>query len=296
VPVPDPIEYADFLRNYVEMAFLKRLLAESGDTKNGDKKVVDSSSVVDLGVPSLMLSDCELLFEILQSNNAMPKTAVLLLAPRDFMDNTVAVDRNLFLHEINGRITASELFSSKSYGNFFGKLFAAADYGVNETARQFRTGWQRVILGVKRWGRKRKKEMVTPDRELALRYFYFGNGKLPDLDVYKTRYNPPNRERINEQLAAMSRLLDMLKANSVNTTVVLMPLTRENFALIDDQAKFQIFTGMARECEKRDVQYIVAPNLDSYERGDFLDSVHLNAPGGNKFFRRLAKVLSEPQQ
>lgn len=296
VPVPDPIEYADFLRNYVEMAFLKRLLAESGDTKNGDKKVVDSSSVVDLGVPSLMLSDCELLFEKLQSNNAMPKTAVLLLAPRDFMDNTVAVDRNLFLHEINGRITASELFSSKNYGNFFGKLFAAADYGVNETARQFRTGWQRVILGVKRWGRKRKKEMVTPDRELALRYFYFGNGKLPDLDVYKTRYNPPNRERINEQLAAMSRLLDMLKANSVNTTVVLMPLTRENFALIDDQAKFQIFTGMARECEKRAVRYIVAPNLDSYERGDFLDSVHLNAPGGNKFFRRLAKVLSEPQQ
>ena len=289
MPVPDPVEYADFLINYTEMAHLKRVLAEKNNSKGVDLK---TRSIVDLGVPSLMLSDCELLFEKLQSNKAMPETAVLLLAPRDFMDNTVAVDRNLFLHEIKGRITPAELLASTSAGEFAGKVIAASNYGVNEWTRQFRNALQRIFLGVKKLGRRPKKEAVMQDREAALRYFYFGNGKLPDLEIYKKRYNPPNLKQIEEQLAAMGRLLDILKANSVKTTVVLMPLTKENFALIEDQAKFQVFSGMARECERRNIQYVVAPNLDAYDRTDFLDSVHLNALGGDKFFRRLASVLS----
>ncbi len=78
------------------------------------------ASIVDLGVPSLMLSDCDLLFEKLQRNDALPETVVvllllllllLLLAPRDFMDNSVSADRNLLMHEINGRSTLKELFS-----------------------------------------------------------------------------------------------------------------------------------------------------------------------------------------
>lgn len=280
VPVPDPIEYADFLRDYMQMAHFKKLLGAGG------------SSVVDLGVPSLMLSDCDLLFEKLQCNGTLPDSAVLLLAPRDFMDNTVAVDRNLFLHEISGRISASELFSSGDVNVFFAKLFSAASYGVNEWARQFRTGWQRVTLGVKRLGRQPKKEADLQDLDMALRYFYFGSGKLADLDVYQQRYNPPDRERIKEQLAAMGRLLDRLKARAVKTTVVLMPLTNENLALIEDQAKFQILTGMAIECEKRQVKYVVASKLDAYDKSDFVDSVHLNAPGGDKFFRRLAAILN----
>lgn len=298
VPVPDPIEYAEFLKNYREMAHFKKLLGQMpggiGAGADNSTARATNTSVVDLGVPSLMLSDCDLLFEKLQNNGTLPDRAVLLLAPRDFMDNTVAVDRNLFLHEINGRISTSELLSSENPTVFCGKLVSAANYGVNEWARQFRSGWQRVILAVKRLGRQPKKEAVMQDREVALRYFYFGSGKLADLDVYKQRYNPPDRERIKEQLAAMGRLLDRLKAKAVKTTVVLMPLTRENIALIDDQAKFQILTGMTVECEKRKVQYIIASKLDAYDKNDFVDSVHLNAPGGDKFFRRLASLLNAP--
>jgi hypothetical protein len=289
VPVTDPVEYADFLTNYVEMAYFKKLYAQ---TSPGDV-LLPSASIVDLGVPSLMLSDCDLLFEKLQRNDTLPDTVILLLAPRDFMDNTVATDRNLFLHEINGRITPKELFSSSNVPEFFEQVHKSMNYGVNAWCKQFRTGGQKVALAVKKLGRKPRKETFTggPTREEALHHFYFGDGKLSDLGVYKKRYSPADHDRIKEQLAALGKLLDRLKNRSVKTVVVSMPLTPENIALIDKEARQEILDGMRSACNARSIAFLTADDLGSYANSDFVDSVHLNATGGDKFFRHLASAI-----
>ncbi|MCC7530216.1 MAG: hypothetical protein IT342_16960 [Candidatus Melainabacteria bacterium] len=290
VPVPDPFEYADFLSNYVEMAHFKKLYAQ---TSAGDV-LLPSASIVDLGVPSLMLSDCDLLFEKLQHNDALPETVVLLLAPRDFMDNTVAAERNLFMHEINGRITLKELFNSVRAQQFFANLYSAINYGANAWCKQFRSGGQRVALAIKKLGRKPRNQTLAggPSREKALHHFYFGDGKLSDLAVYQKRYNPPDHVRIKEQLAAMAKLLARLKANSVRIVVVSMPLTPRNIALIDKDAHTEILEGMRSVCKACAVPSLTEEDFGTYENSDFVDSVHLNVIGGDKFFRRLAGLIS----
>ncbi len=290
VPVPDPIEYADFLSSYVEMAHFKKLYAQ---TSPGDV-LLPRASIVDLGVPSLMLSDCNLLFEKLQRNDALPETVVLLLAPRDFMDNTVALERNLFMHEINGRITLKELFNSGGAQQFFANIYSAMNYGANAWCKQFRTGGQRVALAIKKLGRKPRNETLAagPSREEALHHFYFGDGNLSDLAVYRKRYNPADHVRIEEQLHAMRKLLARLKANSVRTVVVSMPLTPENIALINKDAYSEILEGIRAACNACSVPFFTAENFGTYENSDFVDSVHLNAIGGDKFFRRLAERIS----
>ncbi len=280
VPIPDPIEYADFLTNYVEMAHFKRVLS------------VKANSVVDLGVPSLMLTDCDLLFEKMQMNESLPRVAILMLAPRDFMDNTVAVDRNLFLHEVAGRNTLKEIFNSGSAGLFQAKLIQSMSYGANAWAKQFRSGGQRVLLAVRKLGRKPKAISTgSISHEQALHYFYFGDGKMADLGVYKKRYNPPDYARIKEQITALGRVLDRLKSASVKTIVVSMPLTRENVSLIAPSAYEEIQNGMKTTCAEKSVAFLAADDLGRFEKSDFVDSVHLNAEGGDRFFKQLAKLI-----
>ena len=302
VPVPDPIEYADFLSKYVDMAHFKTLLSatlSSGTAKNQPSAFTDSfmshkASVVDLGVPSLMLSDCDQLFRKLEQNDAMPGHVVLLLAPRDFMDNTVAAERNLFAYEMKGRVTQKELAKSKDAASFFAAAGSALNYCANAWGKQFRSSGQRVLLAVKKLGREPRKEIAAggPTQEQALHHFYFGDGKLSDLGVYKKRYTPADHARIKEQLAALGILLDRLKAHNVHTTVVSMPLTPENIALIDKDARAEIVSGMSAACRSREIQFIPAEEMGTYPNEQVVDSVHLNAKGGHEFFLTLARRLS----
>lgn len=291
MPVPDPFEYADFLTNYVEMAHFKKLYAQTSPAD----VLLPRASIVDLGVPSLMLSDGDLLFEKLQRNDALPESVVLLLAPRDFMDNIAATKRNLFVHEINGRITLKELLNSKSAQEFFANIYNAMDYGGNIWCKQFRTCGQRVALAVKKLGKKPRNETLAwgPTRQAALHNFYFGDGTLPDLGIYKKRYQPADHGRIEEQLAAMDRLLDRLNKESIHTVVVNMPLTKANLALIDQTALREIQTGMKASCARAKVRFIDAQQFESWDDSNFVDSVHLNATGGDKFFQALTRRLSD---
>lgn len=291
VPVPDPIEYADFLNSYTEMAHFKKLYAQTSPGNPSLSRI----SVVDLGVPSLMLTDCLLLFEKLQLNDALPKTVVLLLAPRDFMDNTVAAERNLFRHEIEGRVTLKELVNSKDTISFFANLMQSMNYVANAWFRQFRTSGQRIILAIKKAVRKHQKATVLsgPTIEEAKRYFYFGKGKLSDLGIYKKRYNPADRARIQEQMKAMEMLLDRLKKKSVNVVVVNMPLTKENRALIEKSALDEIQAGMKSLCSRVNVHFVEGESLGPWDNSLFVDSVHLNAKGGDRLFVQLSEILSK---
>lgn len=293
VPVPDPIEYADFLARYVDMAHFKKLYASF----NPGNSLANRASIVDLGVPSLMLSDCVLLFDKLEKNGALPGEVVLLLAPRDFMDNTVAQERNLLAHELNGRITFREISTASDAGSFVSSVGSAINYGANKWARQFRNCGQRVVLALKKMGKSPRQQVMPAGRtqQEALNHFYFGDGKLADLGVYKKRYNPADHVRIKRELSALAGLIDRLKARRVRITVVSMPLTGENIALIEEDAHKEILQGMQEICASRGVSFVADEQLGAYTRSDFVDSVHLNASGGDKFFKALTRLLSAPE-
>ncbi|MBX9949621.1 MAG: hypothetical protein K2Y39_10665 [Candidatus Obscuribacterales bacterium] len=292
VPVPDPIEYADFLTRYVDMAHFRSILMNFGFRVSASNRQV--RSVIDLGVPSLMLSDCVLLFQKLEDNGALPDEVVLLLAPRDFMDNTVAVERNLFSHEINGRVTFRALSRAGDAGEFLSGISAAAGYWANAWCKQFRNSFERVSLAVKKLGRQPNREVLQGGkiRKQALQHFYFGNGKFSDLEIYEKRYNPPDHKRIKKELAAMGTLLDQLQSRNVHTVVVSMPLTEMNIALIDRDAHREILDGMRSACQSRSIRFLSAEQLGNYPSAAFVDSVHLNAKGGHEFFISLARLLT----
>lgn len=287
VPVPDPFEYAEFLRKYLEMAHFKKMLAQSKRLPDAE-----SLSIVDLGVPSLMLSDCHELFQKLQDNQALPSVVVLFLAPRDFMDNTISPERNLFKYEINGKISTKELFNSDSSKMMPEKLVNSLSYETNSWARRFRVSGQRVWLAARKLGKPPRNELAgNLSRDKALEFFYLGNGRFADLALYKKRYNPPDFSGIKRQMAALDSVLQYLKAQSIKTIVVSMPITNANRELIDRTAYSEVTEGMKQTCDAHGVQFISTNELGTYSDADFIDSVHLNAPGGDKLFRHLAEAI-----
>lgn len=289
VPLPDPIENAKFLETYVDMAYFRKQL----ESRNAISK---GQSVVDLGVPSLMLSDCDLLIEKLQNNHCLPAVLVLFLAPRDFMDNTVAAERNLFMHDVKGRVTSAELLGSGSTIEFWNRVGSALSYEFNEWSKRFKSSGQRLMLAIKKGKKKpyQAAQLTGADMEKARHYFYYGSGKLSDLGIYKKRYVPANHTQIKDQMVWLGKVLDRLQSHSVLTYVVNMPLTQANIDLIEPAARDEIYGGMKQACLARHISFIDAPKLDSYSNSDFLDSVHLNVAGGEKLFKRLAQEMTMP--
>lgn len=94
----------------------------------------------------------------------------------------------------------------------------------------------------------------------------------------------------------LERLLALANENSVPVALVEMPLTKENYALLPEDIKAQYKERIKALSDKYKAKLIVPGNSLTFARGDFEDSVHLNARGGNKLFSYIAKEIAADEK
>lgn len=106
---------------------------------------------------------------------------------------------------------------------------------------------------------------------------------------YRVHYSPPNKEKMAKNDRLLQRLAEICQTNGSQLFLVAMPLATENAVLVPQE------TAAGYEQALNDTHQKYACKIvdlrAGFEDGDFMDTVHLNAKGGEKFQRKLARAI-----
>lgn len=118
-----------------------------------------------------------------------------------------------------------------------------------------------------------------------------------DLANYDQRYNPPNFKKFNKQADSLSKLAQLCRTNKVHLLIVNMPLTNANKSLIKPQfysAYIKKLNDLATGnggTATSGVTFIDMSRPEEFPQESFLDSVHLNSTGAQKFEDSLVSTI-----
>ena len=109
------------------------------------------------------------------------------------------------------------------------------------------------------------------------------------LEQYKGHYLPCNKSKIEKNLALLDRLAQVCHKNGAKLYLVKMPLTRENSSLVPAETARGYDSSLKTVADR--YQCKLVDLRDGFEQSDFMDTVHLNAQGGEKLQKKLVSAL-----
>ncbi len=275
-------------------------------------------------VPGSMVSDQYFLLKEAVGQKRAPSLLILTLAPRDFIDNEVG----LRVEETPLRRVLSFLSSNR---HFFPPSLSAQGWQLClESHRRFFSLIQkRVRRALVLWAcavlHREENLWSSQQRMLSNKNGQSDSGlpKAPaidaatsnksgqisekisqsnaladDLRVYRRRYLPLNQALYSMQCNYLNDLLTLAKHEKIGVVVFLMPLSSENRRLLPNGWLNQF----SLNCKKQVAQFgfdIYDLNegvyQSTFQRSDFVDSVHLSLSGAEKFYSIFVeKLLKSP--
>ncbi|MDX2106527.1 MAG: hypothetical protein SFY67_09000 [Candidatus Melainabacteria bacterium] len=109
------------------------------------------------------------------------------------------------------------------------------------------------------------------------------------LDQYRGHYLPSNHTKLEKNLVFLQKIAGLCKEKGVHLYLVAMPITVENSKLVP------IDTAKGYDSNLAQVAHTFGCGLldlrSGFEQSDFIDTVHLNAQGGEKLQKRLVSAL-----
>lgn len=109
------------------------------------------------------------------------------------------------------------------------------------------------------------------------------------LEQYKGHYLPCNKSKIEKNLALLDRLAQVCHKNGAKLYLVKMPLTRENSSLVPAETARGYDASLKAVADR--YQCKLVDLRDGFDHSDFMDTVHLNAQGGEKLQKKLVSAL-----
>lgn len=261
-----------------------------------------------------MASDAYAIADTLFTNKRKPEIIIYNIAPRDFIDNTLASPASTeifrFMSRLGGVRDAG--FQARS------GLWEKVEYGLENISaiyahrHYFVFLQQRYAQGIlKALGQKPSQEVHTPFklRRLALLELPEDMGineriAMPNLpasfvdnsDEYLKRYQPFKEKKFQEQLRYLDKLFAFCRKQNIKLILVNMPLSPENIRLMPP-GTYQLYKNkMAEMAAKYGSNFIDMQDEQAYDRSLFCDTAHMNGRGGLKYFQELAVKLSKLPQ
>lgn len=115
---------------------------------------------------------------------------------------------------------------------------------------------------------------------------------VDNTNEYVHRYRNPNPPGYAAQLQFFNRLLALLKSADIPVVVVGMPSLWPNRVLLPDSFWSQWRQTVAADCRQHGAQFLDWTDSNDFVIDDYLDTVHMNAAGGNKIFRMLSSYIA----
>jgi len=267
---------AIFMPTYSDAKYFHKLLLDQCNR---------SCEIVNLAVASSLMSDHCLLLEAVIAADKNPELLVCGIAPRDFLDNNQPDFRLTPVHTLLADIRP-ELFPSSNSHAPVSRL----DRGVLQIKRAvscLRIQANELFCQVTgRPPNDNASKMVAGELQ-------FPPSKDKDLVVYKKVYTPVNEERFVEQKKYLERLLQDAKKLNIPVVLVSMPITPDNAHLLPPETLAKYNQTIKQAAADYHVQLLDLQQSNSYGPGDYIDSCHLNAGGGAKFYKQLVATICQ---
>lgn len=257
-----------------------------------------SASFSNLSYPGLMISEQYRIFQSILQAGKKPAAVVLSVAPRDFYSNDVAAEvaqRPVF-SLLSGAWSVAELNRKVTPAVAAARLLDVS----KDEIRTYREMWTDQILftdsvlkdaveapsaTLRRWlnGDLVPRLLDVFDAE------EMGN-ELRDLEYYKFRYQPANGKMFAQECDYLRRFIALAREHQIEVALVDMPIAVQNYALIPAEMQKKYAEVLAEAATNPGVR-LITPDRTKYSVADFIDSVHLNARGGQKLFAEICHQL-----
>lgn len=265
-----------------------------------------------LSAPGQMPSDAYLCLRAMVEKSTRPDVVIYGLAPRDFIDSTLAGPNDtepfkyltrfvniddVATHEFRSVWTKLDWCLQRlvfMYGyslDFRLAISDAADSAINKylpapwTRRPF-TWWDRVKLLPHYLPAEIHPEAVISS-PLTANKIKFTDNTLE----YMRRYKSPDPDTFNTQMYFLRKMAEFCKRERIQLVLVNMPIMHRNADMLPKDLYTKYLKEMTKFAWNQNVVYYDLCDFCKYEQRDYYDTVHLNAFGGKKFFDNLAKVL-----
>lgn len=269
-----------------------------------------------LAAPGQMPSDAYISLKAMVATASRPDIVIYGLAPRDFVDSTLSAPGDTDTFRYLTRIVNIDDVFQKVFRSPFGKLDwclqrliyvygNSLDFrmGLTEGATAFVnrvlprpwsktpfTWWDRrdVLPNYLPAEIHPAAVMAAPIDLAAARDRYTDNTA-----EYLQRYKHPDPHTYRTQMYFLAKIAEFCRKERIELVLVNMPITRQNISMLREGGDTEYRQKLKEFSMLHDVEYCDLNNFARYDQGDFHDSVHLNAFGGQKFFDDVCGFISQ---
>lgn len=256
-------------------------------------------SIFSLASPGAMCSDAFMASSALFKDGKRPKLVVIGVSPRDFIDNTMPYPAATEPFKFYSQFVNTGDLTQHSYDG----VFAWLQFGMESMpCRKLGTYIQTNLTAPGEVSSSSKKA------NSALAAIMGGGEAVPgkwlvpavippmwsdNTKEYQVRFKNPKAPVYRSELAFFERFLSKMQNEGVAVLVVGMPSLPMNRQLLPDSFWQQFRETVATTASANGAQWLDLTDSAEFSKSDFLDTVHLNAEGGEKLFSRIADTISK---
>lgn len=251
-------------------------------------------SVFSLASPGEMISDSFVLYKALLQPGKTPKLVIATIAPRDFIDATLAYPGTTEHYKFCSRFLGNQLdsFKNEAYPDIFTRLQAEIEQVPLKAF--FLPAWTKYAeasdsrftapeLGRIRPGASLVPPVVVPPRQ-------------DNSAEYRRRFKKPESATYKAELRFFKSWLADMQAKGIKVLVICMPTTKSNRNLLSLSFWQKFSNDMHDACLTNEAGWLDLSTSGLFDdKQDYLDTVHLNALGAAKLFPVIAdRIVSDP--
>lgn len=261
--------------------------------------------IFDYAMGGAMVSDHFMISNVIFKKQNKPKLVVLGISPRDFMDNTLSSPGVTEQFRFFSPYMDLSSLSSIAFADLFDQLGWFADryiplksihkqlnllacYKRNEYAMPGYTYTkvaQKQLLQAISGGTGEVKpgEWIIPHSASF--------GFIDNTGEYLRRYKDPTPPVYRAEQEFFKRLLAVLTDRDIKVLVVMMPSLLPNRSLLPNEFWAEYKKNIWGVCAEYKSPVLDLSDSSEFTVNDYIDTVHLNASGGQKLFRAIADTL-----
>jgi hypothetical protein len=266
-----------------------------------------------LSVGGQMASDAYALTSTLLRGKMKPKLIVYGIAPRDFIEAKCPDPASTETYRLMCKYGNAKLLTLAGHNS----AWDLADASLKQACFIYdkKLDFVEIAQGPMRWlltttlGIKTFNATITPPElrriarynqpEEAYPREWLTHPFVPKIysfidntGEYRERYLTASKEVLATQCRYFRRFLQYCRESGIEVAVVNMPLTKENVSLLAP-GLYDHYLAMIKTMTSEGGARLIDLNQSGlFNHSDYLDTVHLNGTGGEKFFKLLAEKLS----
>lgn len=110
---------------------------------------------------------------------------------------------------------------------------------------------------------------------------------------YPTRYNPPNYNKLQQEMCELTKIIELCKQSDINLVLVNMPVSDGNKTLSTPGLREKYLSDLKSICSKSAVPLVDFETVKIFDEKDFLDTVHLSGYGAKKMIEELLTQIQQ---